>query len=99
MCCSSGVCGPDVDPILPRIAGFLAQLQSCGVCVERYNLAQQPIAFAQNRDVRAILEKEGPEALPLIYIDGMLEFKGRYPETQERDALIQRARDAETTNS
>lgn len=99
MCCSSGVCGPDVDPILPRFAGLLAQLRGYGIRVERYNLAQQPVAFAQNREVRAILEQEGPEALPLIYIDGNLEFKGRYPETQERGALIQRARHIETTTS
>jgi hypothetical protein len=26
MCCSTGVCGPDVDPALPRFAGDLAWL-------------------------------------------------------------------------
>ncbi len=95
MCCSSGVCGPDIDPLLPRFAGMLAQLEGHGIKVERYNLAQEPIAFAQNPEVRAVLEKEGPEALPLIYIDGVLELKGRYPETGERAAFVQRAREAE----
>ncbi len=55
MCCSSGVCGPDVDPLLPRFAGMLGQLENFGVTVERHNLAQEPVAFAQNRQVRAIL--------------------------------------------
>jgi hypothetical protein len=95
MCCSSGVCGPDIDPLLPRFAGMLAQMEGRGIKIERYNLAQQPIAFAQNPDVRAVLEKEGPEALPLIYIDGVLELKGRYPETEERAAFVKRAREAE----
>ncbi len=95
MCCSSGVCGPDIDPLLPRFAGMLAQLEGRGITVERYNLAQQPIAFAQNPEVRRILEAEGVEALPLIYIDGVLELKGRYPETGERGALVKRAREAE----
>ena len=94
MCCDSGVCGPDVDPLLPRFAGMLAQIGGQGVTVERYNLAQQPMAFAQNLEVRAILEKEGTEALPLIYVDGVLEMQGRYPETEERSAFVKRSREA-----
>ena len=99
MCCSSGVCGPDVDPILPRFAGMLAQLEGKGVQVERFNLAQEPMAFAQNLEVRAIIDKEGTEALPLIYVDDVLEMKGRYPETQERGAFVKRARETETAGS
>lgn len=94
MCCSTGVCGPDVDPILPRFAGLLSKLAEEGVAIERYNLAQQPIAFAQNPDVRSVLEKEGPDALPLIYIDGELALQGRYPETAERGEWVQWARQA-----
>jgi hypothetical protein len=99
MCCDSGVCGPDVDPLLPRFAGMLAQIEGQGVAVERYNLAQQPMAFAQNQEVRAILEKEGTEALPLIYVDGVLEMQGRYPEIEERSAFVKRARGAESAKT
>lgn len=94
MCCSTGVCGPEVDPVLPRVAGMLSQIAEAGALVERYNLAQQPIAFAQNPEVRSVLEKEGPEALPLIYIDGKLELKGRYPEQPERSDWVKRAKKA-----
>lgn len=94
MCCSTGVCGPEVDPLLPRVAGMLAQIQGHGVTVERYNLAQQPLAFAQNTEVRALLEKEGTEALPLFFVDGKLEIKGHYPDTPERGALVKRARES-----
>ncbi len=94
MCCSTGICGPEVDPLLPRVAGMLAQIQGHGVIVERYNLAQQPMAFAQNPEVRSILEKEGTDALPLFFIDGKLEIKGHYPDTPERGALVKRAREA-----
>lgn len=93
MCCSTGVCGPEVDPILPRFAGMLSQIGSRGVKVERHNLAQQPLAFVQNTEVRALLEKEGTAVLPLIYIDEKLELKGRYPEQAERAAWVQRARE------
>lgn len=96
MCCSSGVCGPDVDPILPRFAGMVSKLAEEGVVVERFNLSQQPLAFAQNAAVRQRIEKEGTEVLPLIFIDGELEMQGRYPETQERAAWVKRARAAKT---
>jgi hypothetical protein len=40
MCCSSGVCGPSVDPVLPRFAADLDWISQRGVAVERYNLSQ-----------------------------------------------------------
>ncbi|MDD4347697.1 MAG: arsenite efflux transporter metallochaperone ArsD [Opitutales bacterium] len=92
MCCSSGVCGPEVDPTLVRVSGMLSQMSGLGVKVERFNLAQQPISFAQNREVREILEKDGTQALPLTFIDEVLEIKGRYPDESERAAWIERAR-------
>jgi len=39
MCCSTGVCGPEVDPALVRFAADLKWLESQGVVVERFNLA------------------------------------------------------------
>lgn len=84
MCCSTGVCGPSVDPILPQFAGFLHQLKSHGVTVERFNLAQQPLAFVQNPEVKSFLEKDGADKLPLIFIDGRLELQGAYPDHDKR---------------
>jgi arsenite methyltransferase len=83
MCCSTGVCGPDIDPVLPRIAGWLHQLQEQGTVVERYNLAQQPLAFIQNPEVKHLLDTIGTDALPAVFIDGVLRLQGRYPETAE----------------
>ena len=84
MCCSTGVCGPDIDPILPQVAGFLHQLKEHGVIVERFNLTQQPMAFVQNPEVKALLQSEGVEALPLFFIDGQLALKGSYPDHGKR---------------
>jgi hypothetical protein len=97
MCCSTGVCGPDFDAVLPRFAGLLAQLGGAGVKVERYNLAQQPLAFVQNAAVKALLDKEGTDALPAIFIDGELALKGIYPNAEEGAAWMGRARIATTT--
>jgi Arsenical resistance operon protein ArsD len=84
MCCSTGVCGPTIDPILPLFAGFLHQLKTHGVKVERYNLAQQPLAFVQNPAVKAFLDAQGAEKLPLIFIDGELALQGAYPDHDKR---------------
>ena len=35
MCCSTGVCGPAVDPVLPRVTADLDWLKRQGVEVER----------------------------------------------------------------
>ena len=79
MCCSTGVCGPQVDPALPRLAADLAWLQEQGVAVERFNLAQQPEAFVANADVKATLQAGYETALPLVCVDGQIVSKGVYP--------------------
>lgn len=88
MCCATGVCGPDVDPLLPVFAGMLQQLKNRGIIVERYNLAQQPLAFIQNSAVKNALDEEGVDALPLIFWDGKLALKGTYPDRVQRAAWM-----------
>ncbi len=83
MCCSSGVCGPSVDPTLPRFAADLEWLKSKGVAVERYNLAQQTAAFAANAVVKQSLNAHGTKCLPLILVDGEIVASGGYPSRSE----------------
>lgn len=83
MCCSTGVCGPAVDPALPRLAADLDWLKRQGVAVERYNLAQQPQAFASNPTVTAALREHGNDCLPLILVDDRVVSCGTYPERDE----------------
>lgn len=78
MCCSTGLCGPDVDPTLVRFAADIQWLAKEGVQVERYTLSQQPQAFAANSVVKSLLETEGNSCLPLILVDGQVASKGRY---------------------
>ena len=80
MCCSSGVCGPSVDPVLPRFAADLDWLRSLGHQVERFNLAQQPEAFVAHPLVQQSLTQEGPQALPIIVADGRVVVQGEYLE-------------------
>jgi len=91
MCCSTGLCGPDLDPALVSFAAWLTQLSQQGVQVERYNLGQQPMAFVQNPAVKALLEQEGVDVLPLLFVDGAVHLKGRYLTDPEREALSRAA--------
>lgn len=80
MCCSTGVCGADVDPVLPRFAADLEWLRTQGINVERYNLAQQPGVFVANESVNAALHAEGNGSLPLILLDGQIVSRAAYPD-------------------
>lgn len=83
MCCSTGICGPQVDPTLVRFAADLDWLRRQGVRCERFNLAQQPQQFMTHEDVKAVL-KDGTENLPVLRIDGHIVSQGAYP---SREAL------------
>lgn len=83
LCCSTGVCGVDVDQQLVTFAADVDWAKQQGVTIERFNLAQQPLAFAQNAVVKGFLERSGAESLPLILIDGEFALAGRYPSRDE----------------
>ncbi|MBR7780325.1 arsenite efflux transporter metallochaperone ArsD [Undibacterium rugosum] len=83
LCCSSGVCGADVDQSLVTVSADIDWAKQQGAQIERFNLAQQPMAFAENAIVKAFLERSGVEALPLILIDGEVALAGRYPTRAE----------------
>ena len=79
MCCSSGVCGTDVDQALVNFSADVDWAKQNGVAIERFNLAQQPLAFAENAAVKGLLERSGASALPVILVDGEVALAGRYP--------------------
>jgi hypothetical protein len=77
MCCSTGVCGPEVDPALVAFAADLKWLAEQGVDVQRYNLGTEPQAFAANPAVIKEMEA-GMDRLPIIAIDGRVVATGIY---------------------
>ena len=83
LCCSTGICGVDVDEALVNFAADVDWGRQNGAQIERFNLAQQPQAFADNATVRAFLQRSGQDALPLILIDGEVALAGRYPKRTE----------------
>jgi hypothetical protein len=97
MCCSTGVCGPSVDPGLVRFAADLEWLTSQGATVLRATLSQQPERFVATVPVRTALAELGEEALPAVVVDGRLYATGRYPERAELAAWAGLAAPATTT--
>ncbi len=87
MCCSTGVCGPSVDPELPRFAADLDWLKQQGVAVERFNLSSEPGAFAANQTVKDALTARGTECLPLVLVDDRIAVEGSYPSRETLAAL------------
>ena len=83
LCCSTGVCGPQTDPELPKFASDLQWLSEQGHQVDRFNLAHDPGQFADNATVQRMLADQGTECLPLIMVDGDVVSRGKYPVREE----------------
>ncbi len=83
MCCSTGVCGAEVDQQLVTFAADLDWLKSNGVAVTRINLSQEPAKFAENSVVKSVLETSGVEGLPVVITGDAMSSSGRYPTREE----------------
>ena len=83
MCCSTGVCGPEVDTKLVQFAADLDWLKTQDVIVQRHNLSHNPAAFVENERVKTELTEKGEAALPVILLNGKVATTGRYPERGE----------------
>jgi arsenite-transporting ATPase len=88
LCCTTGVCGPDVDQALVDFTADVEHVRPQGADITRHNLAQDPLAFAQDETVRSFLEVAGSEGLPLTVVDGVTVLTGAYP---TRDQLVKYA--------
>ena len=87
MCCSTGICGTDVEQQLITFAADLDWLKSQGVTVRRINLSQEPTAFTMNEEINVLMQTSGGDDLPAILVDGQMVSKARYPDRKEMAAL------------
>ena len=91
MCCSTGVCGPGVDPALLQFARDLRWLEARRVTVARHGLAQEPEAFASNPRVVELMATLGDAALPVTLVNGDVLVRGRYPTRDELASALTRS--------
>ena len=83
MCCSTGVCGPGVGPLLAAFAADVEWLTAQGVTVVRHNLSQDPQPFVSNTRVLDHMRREGTECLPIVLVNGEELGHGAYPRRVE----------------
>ncbi len=88
MCCSSGLCGPALDPVLVKMNDAVIVLKKQGVEVERYNLAQQPKVYMENNIVADLLHKNGKKALPVTFVNGEILKTGEYASYEDLCAAL-----------
>ena len=83
MCCSSGLCGPSVDPVLVKVNDALLALKKQGVTIERYNLKLQLKEFMANKMAADLLQKNGKAVLPITIVNGEVFKTGEYPSYED----------------
>jgi len=83
LCCPTGVCGPGVDPELTRVASSVFTLEKKGYDIKRYNLGTEPGMFVENQVVNQVLHDKGPDALPVVLVNGEMLKVGEYPSNEE----------------
>ncbi|MCM3737325.1 arsenite efflux transporter metallochaperone ArsD [Bacillus cytotoxicus] len=83
MCCSTGVCGPSVDPELIRVSVAINNLKNKGFDIKRYNLASEPDAFVSTEIINKLLMEKGPEVLPVTLVDGEVVKEKEYLSNDE----------------
>lgn len=83
MCCSTGVCGPGVDPELLRVATIINSLQKAGKDITRHNLKDEPEIYVTNQKINEVLMNQGADALPITLVDDEVVLTGKYPTNEE----------------
>ena len=53
MCCSTGVCGPSIDPELLRVATVINSLKEKGIIIKRHGLSSEPQDFISNKVIKS----------------------------------------------
>jgi ubiquinone/menaquinone biosynthesis C-methylase UbiE len=80
LCCATGVCGEDVDQSLVTFSADMDFVRGQGGEVSRYNLASEPLVFAETEAVKGFLQVVGSKGLPLVLVDGVTAMTGAYPD-------------------
>ncbi|AEG60362.1 arsenite efflux transporter metallochaperone ArsD [Desulforamulus ruminis] len=83
MCCSTGVCGPSIDPELLRVATVINSLKEKGIEIKRHGLSSEPQDFIMTKVINDLLQKEGAEVLPVTLVDGEVAKTKEYPRNEE----------------
>lgn len=79
MCCPTGLCGPNINPELMRIAAAVEYLRRQGADVKRHNLRDEPQLYVSNQLINQYLQEKGADGLPVTLVDGQITIEKGYP--------------------
>jgi hypothetical protein len=88
LCCSTGVCGADVDDALVQTSANVKWLKSLGHEIHRHNISNDAASFKQYPVAIDKLQRAGVDSLPYILVNDQLVISGHYPEKAEWEKLI-----------
>lgn len=91
MCCSTGLCGPTIDPVLIQVNATVQKLKkdyAGQVTVERHMLGQSVAAFQSNPAVMELIKSQGTKVLPLTTVNGQIIKTQGYPSMVELQAYL-----------
>ena len=83
MCCSTGLCGANIDPELLRIHDVLINLKKRGVEVHRYQMSSDMAKFAKHPTIAPMIKENGRKILPIVSVNGEIIKTNGYPSEQE----------------
>lgn len=88
LCCSTGLCGPEPDPVQIAVNETIMKLGKQGVAVVRFNLSKQLQDFVANKEVAALLHASGKKILPVTIIESKVFKTGAYASYEELCAAL-----------
>lgn len=91
MCCSSGICGPTLDPVLIQVNATIQKLKkdyADQIIVERHMFGQNIAAFQSNPTVMELIKSQGTQVLPLTTVNGQIIKTQGYPNIIELRAYF-----------
>ena len=93
MCCSTGICGPTIDPVLIQVNEAVQKLKkeyADQVEVERHMFGQSVAAFQSNHPVTELIRNQGAKVLPVTTVNGRIIKSGGYPSMAELLVYLKR---------
>ncbi|MFU8827389.1 MAG: arsenite efflux transporter metallochaperone ArsD [Brevefilum sp.] len=91
MCCSTGLCGPNIDQEQLDVSEMVHTLQTEGLRVERYQMTTHPAKFTGNSDVMQLIREKQMAALPIIVLRGAIIAVGSYPKLSDVQEHLKRS--------
>ena len=93
LCCSTGVCGTEVDDALVQTSINVKWLKSLGHEVHRHNISNDAASFKQYPIAIDKLQRDGVGSLPYILVNDHFALTGRYPDKAEWENLVSEGHD------